>query len=196
LTNSSYLVEVDDDIIDAPEGWDATLLGAFKRLPKIGFLAANLVDNPNDTTANVMYRRKAHLYKIVIENGVRLKTGPTGGGCSMTSRELHDRVGGFRESKKHVFWLEDEAYIKDIEKFGYGAAYLDDLQVLHAGGPYYSPVPPEKVKYWSHYRRRRSRRQAVKRILVGLPFVRKLNDRYEWFEAPLSQPDQTSASPK
>jgi hypothetical protein len=88
MTSGDYLVELDDDIIEAPVNWDARLLEAFQRLPDVGFLAANLVDNENDATARVMYRRDAHLYKFAEENGVRLKIGPTGGGCSMTSREL------------------------------------------------------------------------------------------------------------
>src|SRR5262249_13624836 len=41
LTNAPYLLELDDDVVDAPEGWDAMLLDAFKRLPQIGFLAAD-----------------------------------------------------------------------------------------------------------------------------------------------------------
>jgi GT2 family glycosyltransferase len=184
LTKSDYLIEVDDDIVDAPERWDATLLAAFRRLPRIGFLAANLVDDPHDTTADVMYRRNAAAYSIVEEDGIRLKVGPTGGGCSITSRELHNRVGGFRQSKDYVFWLEDEAYIKDIEKLGYSAAYLDDLRVHHAGGPYYSEVTPEKEKYWRDYRRRVERRTRVKRLLVALPLVRRLNERFGWFVPP------------
>lgn len=184
LTSSDYLVEVDDDIIDAPEGWDATLLEAFRRLPDIGFLAANLVDDPYDTTAEVMYRRNVHAYSIVQKNGTRLKIGPTGGGCSMTSRNLHDLVGGFRQNKDYVFWLEDEAYIKDIEKHGYSAAYLDDLKVHHAGGPHYAEVTPEKEKYWRDYRRRVERKMRIKRMLLTLPFMPLLNERYHWFEPP------------
>jgi GT2 family glycosyltransferase len=164
--------------------WDARLLEAFQRLPDVGFLAANLVDNENDATARVMYRRDAHLYKFAEENGVRLKIGPTGGGCSMTSRELYERVGGFRQNKKQVFWLEDAAYIQDLEKIGYRAAYVDDLQVLHAGGEYYSEIVPEKAAYWLEYRRKVSRKQAVKRVLLRIPFVRRLNQRYEWFQPP------------
>jgi GT2 family glycosyltransferase len=186
LTSSDYLVEVDDDIIDAPEGWDTILLNAFHRLPDIGFLAANLVDDPYDTTADVMYRRNANAYSIVQKNGTRLKIGPTGGGCSMTSRELHDLVGGFRQNKDYVFWLEDAAYIKDIEKHGYTAAYLDDLKVRHAGGPHYSEVTPEKEKYWRDYRKRIERKTRVKRLLLTLPFVRRLNSRFGWFVPPAS----------
>jgi GT2 family glycosyltransferase len=184
LTRAPYMIEVDDDIIDAPEGWDATLLDAFRRLPRIGFLAANLVDNPFDTTAQVMYHQNAHQYSYEEENGIRLKLGPTGGGCSMTSRELHDRVGGFRENKKQVFWLEDAAYIADIEKLGFGAAYLDDLRVLHAGGPHYAKTTPEKEQYWRDFWRRVERRQAVKRVLMRVPLVGRLNARFQWFVPP------------
>ena len=184
LTQAPYMIEVDDDIIEAPAEWDATLLGAFRRLPQIGFLAANLVDNPHDTTSAIMYHRDAHLYSYEEVEGVRLKRGPVGGGCSITSRELYDRVGGFRESKRHVFWLEDAAYIADIEKLGFSAAYVDELKVLHAGGPYYAPSSPEKERYWRDFWRRVKRRQAVKRILLRLPFVRRLTARFGWFTPP------------
>lgn len=187
LTTAPYMIEVDDDIIEAPAAWDATLVDAFRRLPQIGFLAANLVDNPHDTTSTIMYHRDAHLYAYEDVNGVRLKRGPVGGGCSLTSRELYDRVGGFRESKRHVFWLEDAAYIADIEKLGYGAAYLDELKVFHAGGPYYARSSPEKERYWRAFRRRVQRRQAVKRVLMHVPFVRRLNARFGWFVPPERQ---------
>jgi len=184
LTVAPYMIELDDDIIEAPPGWDATLLDAFRRLPQIGFLAANLVDNPLDTTAKVMHHTNAHLYSLEEVNGILLRRGPTGGGCSMTSRDLHDRVGGFRENPKQVFWLEDAAYIADIEKLGFEASYLDGLRVLHAGGPNYAATTPEKEQFWRHYWKRVERRSAVKRVLVRIPLVRRLNARYEWFEAP------------
>jgi GT2 family glycosyltransferase len=182
MTTSPYLVELDDDVVEAPREWDATLLAAFKRLPKIGFLAADLVDDPNDRASYVRYN--VHQYRLVEENGVRLLRGPAGGGCAITSRELSDRVGGFRESKKHIFWLEDETYIKDIEKIGYECAVLADLKVHHTGGPYYSSIPEEKTKYWERRESAHARRQAIKRVLVRFPFVRRLNARYRWFEAP------------
>ena len=186
LTSAPYIIEVDDDIIEAPAEWDATLLDAFRRLPTVGFLAANLVDNPHDTTSTIMYHRDAHLYSYEELDGVRLKRGPVGGGCSITSRELYDRVGGFREKQEQVFWLEDAAYIADIEKLGFHAAYLDELRVLHAGGSYYATTLPEKQKFWNHYWRRVARRQALKRVLIRLPFVRRFNARFGWFTPPQS----------
>ena len=37
LTSSDYLVELDDDVVDAPPNWDAILRDAYRRLPSIGF---------------------------------------------------------------------------------------------------------------------------------------------------------------
>src|SRR5687768_677548 len=41
LTTQPYMIELDDDVTDAPQEWDRTLLDAFRQLPAIGFLAAN-----------------------------------------------------------------------------------------------------------------------------------------------------------
>jgi GT2 family glycosyltransferase len=181
-TTAPYFVELDDDVTDAPADWDRTLLEAFVRLPDIGFLAADLENDPNDQSSYVRYN--VHQYTLAEENGVRLLRGPAGGGCAITSRELNERVGGFRESKKHVFWLEDEAYIKDIEKLGYECAVLADLRVHHTGGPYYSQLPKEKTEYWEQREARHARRQKIKRVVVRVPFVARLNARYGWFVPP------------
>lgn len=186
LTTTPFMIELDDDVTDAPERWDNTLLDAFRRLPKIGFLAASLVDDENDEASYLMHHVRHHLYSAVEENGVWLLKGPTGGGCAMTSRELHDRVGGFRRAKGKVFWQEEAAYIRDIGTLGYEAAVLADLRVHHTGGPYYAPQSPEKVRYWEAFRRRQRRRSAVKRALLRAPMVATLNERWRWFEPPSS----------
>ena len=196
LTSADYMIEVDDDIIDAPPDWDRRLRDAFVRLPDVGFLAANLVDNPHDATAQVMYGRNAHLYRIVEENGVHLKLGPVGGGCSLTSRELHDRAGGYRQNSKYVFWLEDAAYIKDLKNLGFRAAYLEDLQVVHAGGAYYSEITDEKARYWSDFRRRVERKRTVKRVLLSIPLVGRMNRRFGWFEPPPPKSEKAEFGPQ
>jgi GT2 family glycosyltransferase len=182
LTTASHMIEVDDDIIDAPEGWDATLLDAFERVPRMGYLAANLIDNPHDDTARDVYGRLAHMYRIEEINGVRLKLGPVGGGCTMTSRAINEEVGGFPQDKKRVFFLEAAAYIKKLRKAGYEAAYLEGLKVLHAGGPHYYETTPEKREYWERYNRNVRRKNAVKRALLRVPLVRPLNERFKLFQ--------------
>lgn len=183
-TTSPYLVELDDDVVDAPQGWDRTLRDAFERLPHIGFLAADLIDDPHDEASHVRHHVRPDEYTLVEENGVRLLRGPTGGGCAMTSRELNEQVGGFREQENKVFWLEDAAYIEDIAALGFGAAVLADLKIHHTGGPYYSAVPPEKAAFWDAYWKRRARRAAVKRVVLAVPFFGRLNARFGWFTDP------------
>jgi GT2 family glycosyltransferase len=183
-TTSPYLIELDDDVTDAPEDWDATMLDAYLRLPQVGFLAADLEDDPNDEASRYRHHIRPHEYTLVEENGVRLLRGPAGGGCAMTARELHDRVGGFKENPKQVFWLEDAAYIGQIRELGYTSAVMADLRVHHTGGPYYSSIPKEKAEYWRKYWARKARRTAAKKVLVKVPFVRRLNARFGWFVAP------------
>ena len=183
-TTSPYLVEMDDDMVDAPLHWDAMLLDAFQRLPDVGFLAADLVDDPNDEASRYRYEYRVHEYELGEENGVRLLTGPAGGGCAMTSREISDRVGGWEERPGEIFWIEDGAYINAIQGIGLRPAVLADLRLHHTGGPYYTQPIPEKTEFWRRYHARLARREAVKRVLVRVPGVRRLNARYAWFVAP------------
>lgn len=184
LTGAPYLVELDDDVVDAPAEWDSMLLDAFQRLPKIGFLAADLEDDPLDPASRMRHHVRPHEYTLVEENGVRLLRGPAGGGCAITSRELNERVGGFRQDRKKVFWLEDQAYISDISRLGFEAAVLADLVVHHTGGPHYTVASKEKDEYWEEYWSRRARRLAIKKLVFRVPFFRRLNAHYGWYEPP------------
>jgi GT2 family glycosyltransferase len=184
MTSSEYMVELDDDVVGAPSHWDATLLDAYRRLPTIGFLAADLEDDPHDVATHYRYRIRPHEYTLTEVNGVRLLLGPTGGACAMTSRDIYRRVGGFRQDSKFIFWQEEPAYIDDIGKLGYGPAVLADLKVHHTGGAYYGVASAEKDEFWAYYWKRQERRAAIKRIVFRIPFVRRLNARYNWFVAP------------
>jgi GT2 family glycosyltransferase len=183
-TSAPYLIELDDDVVEAPAGWDKVMLGAYKALPDVGFLAADLEDDPHDEASRVRHHVRPHEYTATVEHGVRLLRGPAGGGCAMTSRELNERVGGFKENPKEVFWLEDAAYIGQIHAIGFTSAVLADLRVHHTGGPYYSSIPKEKAEYWRKYWAKKKRRTAAKKVLVRVPGVRRLNDRFGWFVAP------------
>lgn len=188
-TTGDYLIEVDDDVIDAPPAWDRTLVEAFEKLPSVGYLAANLVHNPHDITSGVMYGINSHLYRTEAVNGVRLKVGgPVGGWCSVTSRDLHDRAGGWAEHDE-AFWQEEGEFLERLASLGYGSACLEDLRVVHASGPYYSRTPPEKLAYWRSYSRSVARKNAVKRVLLCLPGLGHLNARRRWFEPPRERPD-------
>jgi len=186
IATQDYLIELDDDVIEAPPRWDETMLAAFLRIPKIGFLAASLVDDPNDSASRyIKYlreERKAYTRREL--NGVAILEGPTGGSCTMTSRELYERVGGFRQNAKFVYWREDAAYVKDLRRLGYGSAVLESLSVWHAGSPYYSKPNPAKNPLYAHEERLNARKDFIKRLILRVPYAAALNARYDWFDPP------------
>jgi rhamnopyranosyl-N-acetylglucosaminyl-diphospho-decaprenol beta-1,3/1,4-galactofuranosyltransferase len=181
-TTAPFVVELDDDVVDAPHGWDRMLLDAFEKLPEIGFLSADIVDDPYDPPAHYRYRVRPHEYRLVETNGVPLLEGPAWGGCAITSRELAASVGGFPERRGDVFWLEDAEYLAKIAKLGYRGATLATLKVHHTGGPHYTVASREKTAYWQRYDRRQAQKAAVKRVLLKIPLLPKLNARFGWFQ--------------
>jgi GT2 family glycosyltransferase len=186
LTSQDYLVELDDDVVEAPRNWDETLLDAFLRIPNIGYLAANLVDDPNDSASQYIkyLREQRSAYTRRDIEGIAILEGPTGGSCTMTSRELYQRVGGFGQNANAVYWREDARYVREIHRLGYRSAVLEDLSVWHAGSPYYSKTSPAKNAFHVRQARVKARKDWVKRLLLRAPFVAALNARHGWFEPP------------
>ena len=173
LTAAPYMIELDDDVVGAPAEWDRTLRDAFRSLPGIGFLSADLEDDPHDVASQHRHHIRAHEYTPFMENGVSLLRGPTGGGCAMTSREVYNLVGGFREHPKDVFFLEDAAYVADVIAHGYTVAVLPSLRVHHTGGAYYATESKEKLAYWDRWKRRRARRGAPQACALPRPVPRE-----------------------
>jgi GT2 family glycosyltransferase len=186
LTSAPYIVELDDDVIEAPHHWDETLLNAFQRIPGIGHLAADLKEDPNDSAycylKYVKDTRNVFVPKEI--DGIRILEGPTPGGCAMTSREVYNQVGGFKQHKKLTFWHETQTYVRDVRKRGYRTAILEDLKVWHAGSPYYSRPSPAKLAFHEHHARMKARKDFVKRAILRVPFATALNERYKWFAPP------------
>ena len=50
--------------------------------------------------------------------------------------------------------------------------------------PYYSVESKEKDEFWKRWEAMRARREAVKRVLIRIPGVRRLNARFNWFVGP------------
>jgi O-antigen biosynthesis protein len=183
-TSAPLMIQLDDDVTDASQDWDRALRDAFLALPGVGFLAADLVDDYNDLTSRYRHHIRPHEYTEEVENGVRLLIGPSGSYCAMTSRALNEEIGGFKEREGEIFWLEDTAYIQQIEAVGQRAATFPDLVVHHTGGAYYAEVPAAKAEFWDTYWAEHRRREAIKRVLVRVPFVARLNARHNWFVPP------------
>ena len=185
LTSAEYLVELDDDVVDAPANWDRDAARRVRAAcRRSGSWPQTWRTIPTTCATHVRYRERPHEYTPAEENGVRLLYGPTGGACAITSRVLYERVGGFRQHKKFIFWQEEAAYIDDIKSLGFEAAVLADLKVHHTGGEHYGVNNPEKDRFWDLYWKKQARRATIKRLLFRVPFFRRLNARYAWFIAP------------
>jgi GT2 family glycosyltransferase len=186
MTSAPFIVEVDDDVVEAPQHWDRTMLDAFLKIPNIGYLVADLKEDPNDSAYRYLQyvKEQRNVFTPQEIDGVRILEGPTGSGCAMTSREVYDRVGGFRQHDKLVFWHEAAAYVRDVRKLGYRTAYLRDVKVWHAGSPYYSRPSEAKLAFHQHTSRVKARKDFVKRALLALPFATSLNERFRWFDPP------------
>ena len=74
----------------------------------------------------------------------------------------------------------------DVHRLGYRSAVLEGVSVWHAGSPYYSETSPAKAAFHRREDRILARKDAVKRLLLSMPFVAALNARYKWFELPHS----------
>jgi GT2 family glycosyltransferase len=110
LARGYYTVELDDDVLRFPDDWLAKMVYAFKKVPKMGYLAANVVQD-------------------VLEHG------PTWGWCTMTSLEVLNRVGNFPRRRGLKWYGEDLDYVRRVRRAGYTAAILRDVVVYHASGP-------------------------------------------------------------
>ena len=111
-------MELDDDVVGAPIHWDTTMREALRRLPTIGFLAADS-KTIRTTSRPTIVIASALTSTVPYElNGVRLLSGPPGGTCAMIPADVYRRVGGFRQDRKWAFWQEEPAFIDDIGSSG------------------------------------------------------------------------------
>ncbi len=178
-TTAAYLVELDDDVTNAPLEWDRMLLDALERLPTVGFLAADLEENDADVASRLRHRDRADHYEEEYVNDVRLLSGPTGGACAMTSRAIYDKAGGFPQNRR-IFFQEEANYIARVEALGLRKAILADLRVSHTGGEYAGGAAA-KDAYWRDHWRTVRRKNFIKRLLFAFPGVPALNARFSWF---------------
>jgi GT2 family glycosyltransferase len=186
LAAHPFVIELDDDIVDAPNRWDEQLLEAYERLPEIGLLCAAIADNPHDPRSRYIrfLRDEVGAYEPMEVNGVRILRGSVGGACTIVSRELYDRVGGFTQNRKYAYWRPEIPFQRKLRALGYESAFLVDLDVVHDSG-HSAETPAPKAAYYWHETRLRRRKDVVKRLILAIPFASGLNRRFDLFDPPL-----------
>jgi GT2 family glycosyltransferase len=129
-TRGYYIVELDDDVVRFPDDWLSTMLAAFKKVPQIGYMAANVVQDETTTGEKDI----PEAYTAVDYDGVVLEHGPTWGWCTMTSLEVLGRIGNFARRRGRQNFTEDADYVCRCLRAGYTPAILRDVVVHHASG--------------------------------------------------------------
>jgi GT2 family glycosyltransferase len=182
MTRSPYILQLDDDVIDAPPDWDARLLSAFRRMPRMGWLAADVEDDRSDRVSFDRHHKDTYIEETVA--GTALLVGPTGGWCTLTSRAIYDEIGGLPDEHRFVYFCTDAVYVKKIEKAGYRYGILPELRVRHSGDRAGAQPPPLKAEFHDHQALIARRKDTIKRVLLVVPGIRAANKRYGWFHEP------------
>jgi GT2 family glycosyltransferase len=198
LTTEPYVICLDDDVVDAPHGWDATLLDAYERLPGIGFLCASIAYDPNDSASRYLkfMREEVGAYTERKVNGVPILEGSVGPACTIIARELYDRAGGFPEDPKRPYWRNYVVFQRELRKLGYESAFLACLEVSHDGSDNYSVPPLPKIDNYHRELKQTARKNRVKRVLLAVPFAAALNRRFRWFDPPAPGYDPVAYDPR
>jgi len=131
LARGHHLVEMDDDVLDVPDGWLAEMIRSFDAVPKAGYLAANVVQNDLTDGAKLSPQ---HYAPIDFGNGVIIEMGPLGGWCTITSRDVIDDIGNFVEMPGRIFFGEDSEFLGRCILAGYRVGIIRSVRVFHACG--------------------------------------------------------------
>jgi O-antigen/teichoic acid export membrane protein/GT2 family glycosyltransferase len=132
LTKGQFIIGLDDDVIEFPENWIQKMIAAYKSIPDMGYLSADVIQNEMTDGAK---QPDEYYREVKFDKGnLTLLVGPAGGWCFMLSREVYEKVGKFYQSKKRIFFMEDMDYTNRIIDKGMKVGILKGLKVYHATG--------------------------------------------------------------
>ncbi len=132
----AYLFGIDDDVIDFPGHWIQDMIYAYKNIPYIGYLAANVVQ---DEFTNGARPGDEYYSSELYDNGkIEFLNGPTGGWCFLISRKIYNKVGKFADIKERIFFSEDGDYLNRLINKGFRYGINKNVKVYHATGMNYN----------------------------------------------------------
>jgi glycosyltransferase involved in cell wall biosynthesis len=132
LARGAYVVELDDDIVDVPNGWLAEMVRSFDAVPHAGYLAADVVQSK---TTRGGREPDNHYWTIDYGDGVVVDVGTVGGWCAITSRAVIDRIGNFKEMPGRICFGEDGDFGHRCRRAGLVIGVIRNVKVYHACGP-------------------------------------------------------------
>jgi len=135
-SKGDHIIEVDDDILEFPDGIDSIFVKYFSACKKYGYLALDVVQNEHTTGA----KPRLDLYKIKNINGFIIEEGPTGGWCTGFRRKDYSKIKFIFNSFNHYNFKhgEDGFLSKLFRLLGKKSGIISGVKCFHATGPYYS----------------------------------------------------------
>ncbi|MBI5403108.1 MAG: glycosyltransferase [Ignavibacteriae bacterium] len=142
-----FIIGVDDDIISFPENWVNDMVRAYKSVPCMGYLVADVVQD--DKTNGAKFPEERYTSREYFDGKIIVQSGPAGGWCFMISREVYNETGKLLFLKDRKFVFEDGDYQLRISNAGLLSGILKNTKVYHATGDYYNSLfgNPLNVKY-------------------------------------------------
>jgi GT2 family glycosyltransferase len=132
LARGFFIVELDDDVVSFPPDWLYRMVEAFKRVPRAGYLAANVVQD--EKTNGARYLTETYIPHDY-GDGVVIEEGPTGGWCTITSLETLRDIGNFKRLRGRIYFGEDGDFAGRCLLSGRVVGLVRDVVVYHAAGP-------------------------------------------------------------
>lgn len=133
-TKGDFIIGIDDDVIFFPDEWIEKMINAYKTIPRMGYLAADVVQD--ETTTGAKYPEETYINEPF--DDVTLQVGMTGGWCFMISRKIYNKVGKFLTYKNRVAFPEDGDYVNRIINKGLRYGILKGVKVYHATGEFHN----------------------------------------------------------
>ena len=136
LARGKFIVDLDDDIIEFPNGFDKTIVEYFDAFPDYGFIGLNVVRNEKTNG----HKPGPECYKLDVRGERVIEEGPVGGWCA-AFRRSHFRLFRlfFNMLNLSIARVEDgvlSGFLHVLLRKRQGI--IRDAVCLHATGPYYA----------------------------------------------------------
>jgi O-antigen/teichoic acid export membrane protein/GT2 family glycosyltransferase len=131
-SKGEFIIGVDDDVIEFPENWVQDMVRAYKRIPAMGYLSSDVVQD--ETTDGAKQPEHMYTRRTFDDGKIALLVGPAGGWCFMISRYVYSKVGKLAQYNDKMFFMEDEDYANRAADMGFKFGILEGVKVYHATG--------------------------------------------------------------
>jgi O-antigen/teichoic acid export membrane protein len=147
IASGDFIVGVDDDVIEFPDSWVENMVSAYKSVPYMGYLVADVVQD--EKTNGAKFPEDSYSNKDYFDGLITIQAGPVGGWCFMVSREVYNETGKLLTIPDRKFIFEDGDFQLRVSYSGFQSGILKGVKVYHATGDYYNEIlgNPLKTKY-------------------------------------------------